>query len=108
MRLALELEDAGAISAAIAYAPPQVSVSIWAEQPETSRILRDNAGLLDDATLGREILGAARGQHHGRTGREPPGDLDADLAASTENHDHLASGARLVRRVCHGSDYHLR
>ena len=55
VRLALELEDAGAISAAIAYAPPQVSVSIWAEQPETSRILRDNAGLLDDALRAAEL-----------------------------------------------------
>ena len=69
---------------------------------------RRGARLLDDAALGREILGSPRGQHHGRTGREPPSDLDADLAAPAEDHDHLASAARLVRRVCHGSDYHLR
>ena len=55
VRLALELEDAGAVSAAIAYAPPQVSVALWAEQPETSQILKDNAGLLDDALRAAEL-----------------------------------------------------
>ena len=45
------------------------------------------------------------GQHHRRPRCQSQGKFGADLAATAENHDHIAAG---VARVVHGCDYHLR
>jgi len=49
-----------------------------------------------------ELVDPAGREQHGRTGRQPRGQLQPDLAAATENHDQPRV------RVVHGCDYDLR
>ncbi|MFN0262381.1 flagellar hook-length control protein FliK [Tepidamorphus sp. 3E244] len=55
VRLSLDLDGAGAIAASIVYAPPNVSVALWAEEDETLALLKRNAGLLSDALTAAEL-----------------------------------------------------
>ena len=52
-----------------------------------------------------EVIGAAGGQHDGRSRRQSRGEFKADLATAAENH-HDPAGR--VGRVFHGCDYSLR
>lgn len=70
VRLALELEDAGPVSVAIAYSTPQISVGLWAERPETSAALSAGTPVLGEmlqaADLDVESIEV-------QTGNAPPG-----------------------------------
>ena len=55
--------------------------------------------------LRAEAVGVAGGQHHGRPRASRRASSIADLASTTENHEHIAAA---VARVVHGCDYVLR
>lgn len=55
VRFAIDLPEAGAISAAITYTAPRISVALWAEREETSRVLAAEASTLGDALRAAEL-----------------------------------------------------
>ena len=44
-------------------------------------------------------VGAAGGEHHGRAGRQPLRELDADLAAAAEDHDRSAASVSFMAAI---------
>lgn len=78
---------------------------------ELVRVHLGGAGCPHRGDLRLEVVGATRGQHNDRPGREPHREFDTDLAAAPENHHDTRIRACKPGRVCcvlHGSDYVLR
>ncbi len=60
------------------------------------------AGRREFGDLLVEVIGPTRGEHRRGAVGQPPGELDADLAATSQNKNWTCA------RVVHGCDYYLR
>ncbi len=81
-RFSLDLEPIGPVHAQIALTGTRAAVTLWAERPETSARLRDNAGQLAEALRQAEL---------------EPGDVLVRAGAPPRPRDPVASGRFLDR-----------
>jgi hypothetical protein len=81
-RFSLDLEPLGAVHAQIALTGTRAAVTLWAERPDTSAKLRDNAGQLAEALRQAEL---------------EPGDVLVRVGAPPRPREPVASGRFLDR-----------